>query len=137
MDARETIEKAKKDLAQLRDELKLKVHLAKKDAESTWKDLEPRIAQLEKQLDQAAQGATDKAAAGLQDMKAKWPSVSAAIDKVVSDVKKGANDLKAEVDKSTAGQRVEAEVKKGAKDLEEAALDVKNTVEGFAKKLFK
>ena len=160
VDARDSIEQAKKDLTRLKDELRVKLHLARKDAETAWKDLEPRISQLEKKLDDAgkvvengAEKAKLQATLGLNEIKAQWPGLEKAIEQVVSDVKKGAEGLKAEIDtarvkthlasmdagdKAAEGQTdLKAAGAKIAKDLDAAATEIANTFEGFAKRIFK
>ncbi|HEY4222497.1 MAG TPA: hypothetical protein VGO62_14175 [Myxococcota bacterium] len=152
MDARESIDKAKKDLAQLKDELRVKLHLAKKDAQAAWQELEPRINVIEGKLDEAskvvgagAEKAKAQALDGLSEVRAQWPGLEKAIDQVVTDMKKGATDVKASVDTARVKAHLAAmdgapeELKKaGAKikgDLEQAAAEMKTTFEGFAKKL--
>jgi hypothetical protein len=156
MDARESIEQAKADLTRLKDELKVKLHLAKKDAELAWKELEPRFGQLEKKLDDAgkvlesgAEKARLQATLGLNEVKSAWPGFEKAIEQVVTDVKKGAEGVKGDIDTgrlkahlaamdaAIAKTDIKAAADKVAKDFEDAAKDVQKTFEGFAKRIFK
>src|SRR5205823_698999 len=139
------IQQAKRDLTQLKDELRVKLHLAKKDAETAWKELEPRIGVLEKKLDDAANAVGDKAKQQLAEIKAQWPGLEKAIEQVSNDVKKGAGDLSTQIDMAKVKAHLAAmdtadlreAGKKVAHDLEHAAKEIQTTFEGFAKKLFK
>lgn len=47
---RANLERDLAELARLRDEIRVKVHLAGLDAKSAWKGLEPRLDQLERDI---------------------------------------------------------------------------------------
>jgi hypothetical protein len=47
------------DLLRLRDEIRLQVHLAGMDAKTAWQKLEPRFAELERDLEQEGELLTD------------------------------------------------------------------------------
>jgi len=140
MDTKASIEQAKQELARLKDEMKVKMHLAKKDAQEAWKDLEPRINQIERKLDEAAAGAGDiaekarlQATLGLHEVKAQWPGLEKAVGQILADVKKGADDV--------TGKDTAAELRKaGAKieaDFEEAAKEIGDTFKGLVNRVFK
>ena len=44
---------AKKTLKEMRDELRLRIHLAEMDAKSTWQKLQPRLRELERKASRA------------------------------------------------------------------------------------
>jgi hypothetical protein len=136
-----SIDQAKADLRRLKDELKVQVHLAKKDAELAWRELEPAIGSIEEKLEDAgravedrAEGARLQARLGLAEAKARWPGLERAIVQAVDDVKRGAADLKTGIDtarvrshlaqmnaRDQAGERLhaaEAELKKAGAELQ-------------------
>jgi hypothetical protein len=43
------------DLARLRDEIQLKLHLASMDAKQAWKELEPRLDELDRKVEREGQ----------------------------------------------------------------------------------
>ncbi len=49
-DLKANLERDLSDLARMRDEIRVKVHLAGLDAKSAWKSLEPRLDQLERDI---------------------------------------------------------------------------------------
>ncbi len=53
---RERIDRGLDELEKLRDEIKLKLHLAEMDAQSTWRRLEPKLDELESTVER--QGST-------------------------------------------------------------------------------
>jgi ElaB/YqjD/DUF883 family membrane-anchored ribosome-binding protein len=55
------------DLAQLRDEIRVKVHLAGMDAKSEWNKLEPRVLELESKAKAALEKAADEVAQGTRE----------------------------------------------------------------------
>jgi ElaB/YqjD/DUF883 family membrane-anchored ribosome-binding protein len=55
------------DLAQLRDEIRVKVHLAGMDAKSEWNRLEPRVLELEGKAKAALEKAADEVAQGTRE----------------------------------------------------------------------
>jgi len=61
------------DLRTLRDEIKLKVHLASMDARAAWEQVEPRLNELERQAETLAEGAVQ--------------ATTEATDKVISELK--------------------------------------------------
>ncbi|MBK8263319.1 MAG: hypothetical protein IPK80_18490 [Nannocystis sp.] len=61
------------DLRTLRDEIKLKVHLAGMDARAAWEQVEPRLSELERQAESIAEGAAQ--------------ATTEATDKVIGDLK--------------------------------------------------
>jgi hypothetical protein len=52
---REELKRDVDELRGLRDEIRLKVHLAGMDAKSAWEELEPRLEKLEKDLEGEAE----------------------------------------------------------------------------------
>ncbi|MFW5875150.1 MAG: hypothetical protein ACOCXM_00305 [Myxococcota bacterium] len=61
---KEEFQKTLSDLKSLREEIKVKVHLASMDVKDTWnKKLEPRV----RELEQRAEGAADKTWTELKD----------------------------------------------------------------------
>ena len=54
------------ELKTLRDEIKVKLHLASMDAKNEWEQLAPKLEALEKRIDQEGQKAVD-ATSGLID----------------------------------------------------------------------
>ncbi len=88
------VKRAKADLHQLADEVKLKVHLARKDAADWWTALEPALTRAEHRLDDAVHKLGDAAAhgrvqahLGLAELKSSWPGLEKAISHIVDDVK--------------------------------------------------
>jgi transposase len=57
------------EVKKLRDELKVKVHLAGMDAKETWKKLEPRVEELQKQAVDAGKKAADEVKASAVKLK--------------------------------------------------------------------
>ena len=57
------------DLTALRDEIKLKIHLAEMDAKDAWKKLEPRLEAIEKDLTHAGKQVGAEARAALDAAK--------------------------------------------------------------------
>ncbi len=55
-------------LQTLRDEVKVRLHLAGMDAKDTWNKLEPRIDDVERQVAKAADELTDATRAALNDV---------------------------------------------------------------------
>ncbi len=64
-----TLEKELGDLAQLRDEIRVKVHLAGLDAKSAWKELEPRLDELERDFRVESAGVKDASLLLARDLK--------------------------------------------------------------------
>ncbi|MDP2339495.1 MAG: hypothetical protein Q8O67_00945 [Deltaproteobacteria bacterium] len=95
------VKSAKDDLHQLVDEVKLKVHLGRKDAaDAWWAALEPALSKAEHNLDDAARKLAEvadharlQAHLGLADVKTSWPGLEKAIHQVVDDVKHAGEDL--------------------------------------------
>jgi hypothetical protein len=52
---RQEIEKAMAQLRTLRDDIKVRVHLATQDAQEAWKKLEPNLGDLEQRMAQATE----------------------------------------------------------------------------------
>lgn len=159
-ETKNTLDQAKADLKQLRDELKVRVHLAKKDAETAWKDIEPAFGKLERKLEDAARVVEDttekarlQAKLGLAEVKAQWPGFEKAIEQITDDVKKGAADLKTGIDtarvkahlaqmdaaeKATANQDefkkasadLQAEIEKAANEIKSSFLSLKKRISG-------
>jgi hypothetical protein len=140
MDTKASIEQAKQEIARMRDEMKVKLHLAKKDAQEAWKDLEPKITQIERKLDEAASGAGDmaekarlQATLAMQEVKSQWPGLEKAVGQILADVKKGADDV--------TGKDTAAELKKAGakieKDFEDAAKEIGDTFKGLVNRVFK
>ena len=65
-DLRERYQQGLADLRTLRDEIKLKLHLAGMDARQAWDALEPRLHQLEEQVAAATEGAAQATADATQ-----------------------------------------------------------------------
>ncbi|MCB9707023.1 MAG: hypothetical protein H6711_34600 [Myxococcales bacterium] len=66
---RDLLHKGLGDLRTMRDEIKLKLHLAGMDAKQAWEALEPRLGELEKQASEVSEAtveAAQKAAGELQ-----------------------------------------------------------------------
>ena len=162
-ETKSAIEAAKRDLAPLKDELRVKLNLAAKDANKTFEEFEPRIAKLEAKLNEAGEKAAAGAGAAaekarleatlaLNEVKAQWPGLEGAFNEVVSGMKKAGTELKseidmakvkahlAEMDAAVGGAEKREQLKKVTKevqaDLERAAGELKDQVTGFAKKLF-
>ena len=67
-----TLEQRLAELRTLRDEIRVKLHLAEMDAKTAWKDLEPKIAAFERDaadLKDAAASAVDELRARAGDLK--------------------------------------------------------------------
>ena len=64
-----TLEKELGDLAQLRDESRRQVHLAGLDAKSAWKELEPRLDELERDFREESAGVKDASLLLARDLK--------------------------------------------------------------------
>lgn len=101
----ENLEQAKKDLTTLRDELKVKMHLAKMNAADAWTALEPALQKVERGLEDAASKAGDatekvrlQAHLGLAQLKDQWPGIEQAVGQVVDDMKKAGDNVKTNVD---------------------------------------
>jgi hypothetical protein len=82
-DAKEQMTKAVEYLKQQRDELQLKLHLAKADAKDEWARLEHQWEEMKPKLE-AAREEADKTA----------ESVGAALDLAIDELKKGYERLK-------------------------------------------
>lgn len=163
IDLKKTLEEAKGDLAQVRDELRVKLHLAKQDAQDAWKAMEPKIQTVEKKLEEVAQkaGAAGEearlqASLGAAEIKARWPGLERALGQLVADVKRGARDVVTEVDiarvkahlaemdaadaAQKAAGKAQGELKKAsaefAAEMEKAAAEIKTSVASLKKKLF-
>ena len=52
----------------LRDEVKLKMHLAGMDAKDEWRKLEPRILKIETEIDHAAEDASESTQEAVEDI---------------------------------------------------------------------
>ena len=63
---RQEVDKAVAQLRTIRDEIKLHLHLAGKDAQDAWKKLEPTLGDLERKMDQVTEATKDKAQELLQ-----------------------------------------------------------------------
>lgn len=60
------VDKAIAQLRTIRDEIKLHLHLAGKDAQDAWRKLEPTLGDLEQKMDQVTEATKDKAQELLQ-----------------------------------------------------------------------
>lgn len=163
IDLKKTLEEAKGDLAQVRDELRVKLHLAKQDAQDAWKAMEPKIQTVERKLDEVAKKANAagdearlQASLGAAEIKARWPGFERALGQLVDDVKRGAKDVATEVDIARvkthlaemdaadaahkAASKAQGELKKASAELgaelEKAAAEIKSSVATLKKKLF-
>lgn len=163
IDLKKAFEEAKGDLAQVRDELRVKLHLAKQDAQDAWKAMEPKIKTVENRLEELAQKANAagdearlQASLGAAEVKARWPGLERALSQVVADVKRGARDVATEVDiarvkthlaemdaadaAQQAARKAQGELKKASSELsaemEKAAAEIKTSVAELKKKLF-
>lgn len=112
---------AKAELAKIKDELKLQLHLGKAEASAKanaqWQKVEPAIAAAEKKLNDAAARLAEKtdearvqAHLGIADVKQGWPSLETIIHEVVAEAKRVGDAVEAKVDTA----RVQANL--GAKD---------------------
>lgn len=63
------LQKSLEELESLRDEIRVKLHLATAETKSTWKDLEPKLARIETRLQREGRGATDAAMVLMSDLK--------------------------------------------------------------------
>ncbi|MBK7827146.1 hypothetical protein [Nannocystis sp.] len=59
------------ELAQLRDEVKVKIHLASMDARTAWADLQPRLHELDHKLEEVNHVATQSLHAAAVSLQAK------------------------------------------------------------------
>lgn len=57
------------ELQRLRDEIRLKIHLAGMDAKSTWKELEPRVDKLERSIHEEGTHVADATLALARDLR--------------------------------------------------------------------
>lgn len=96
------IDGAKEDLRKLRDEIELKVGLAKLEAQKAKEKLEPHMKKMEsalddmgRQLGDVAEKARLQATLAASDAKAQWPGFEAAVDHMLTDIK---NELKKSAD---------------------------------------
>lgn len=64
-----TLAKELGDLAQLRDEIRVKVHLAGLDARSAWQQLEPRLDELERDFREEGEVVKDASVLLAKDLK--------------------------------------------------------------------
>jgi len=58
---KEEVDKAVAQLRTIRDEIKLQLHLASKDAQEAWRKLEPSLRDLEQKMDQVTDATKAKA----------------------------------------------------------------------------
>ena len=58
---KEEVDKAVAQLRTIRDEIKVKLHLAGKDAEEAWRNLEPGLSDLEQKMGQVTEATKAKA----------------------------------------------------------------------------
>lgn len=63
----------------LRDEVKVKLHLAGMDAKDEWRKLEPQIAKLEAGVDRAAEDASDATRAAVDDVVKRLQKIRASL----------------------------------------------------------
>ncbi len=63
------------DIKKLRDELKVKVHLASLDVKDAWKKLEPRVDELQRQALDAGKKAADDVKASAVKLKESFESL--------------------------------------------------------------
>lgn len=59
------------ELRQLRDELRVKLHLAEMDARTAWERFEPRLAELERRAETAAEVAARAVQTTVEELKGK------------------------------------------------------------------
>ena len=71
----EELQKMLEDVKKLRDELKVKVHLASMDVKDTWKKLEPRVEELQKQARDAGKKAADDVKASAAKLRESFESL--------------------------------------------------------------
>lgn len=153
---------AKADLARLRDELKLKVSLGRKDAADLWAKVEPALQKAEKKLESAAtqfekgveQGAEEarlQAHLGVAEVKKSWPGLEGAVTDIINDVKAAAADARTELDEARVkghlaaldadgfADKATSEIKRVSSELEQqtkTALDeMKKSFESLKKRL--
>lgn len=100
------VKHARDDLQRLVGDVKLKVHLARKDAADLWwAALEPALMRAQQRLDdtagkmgEVAEAARLQAHLGVADVKTSWPGLEKAIAQVVGDAKRAGKDLHATAD---------------------------------------
>ena len=68
-DVKSTLEATISDIQRLRDEIRVQLHLANAEAKSHWRELEPRLGELERRVETAGEQAADAAAALAHDVK--------------------------------------------------------------------
>lgn len=74
-------QKVMSELQTLRDELKLKIHLASAEGRDAWNKLEPEIEQFERKLSDAAESATE-------DLKSAGGALKANLERLYQSIKK-------------------------------------------------
>lgn len=65
----EQLKQGLEELRTLRDEIRVKVHLAGADVKTTWSKLEPRLADIEHEIQQEGKDAARAASALVDDLK--------------------------------------------------------------------
>jgi hypothetical protein len=65
---KEELKKTLSNLQRLRDEIRVRVHLAGMDAKDQWNKLEPRILDVEREIDEAAEDVTSATRSALNDV---------------------------------------------------------------------
>lgn len=132
------VAEAKADLARLKDELKLKMNLGRKEAADLWQSLEPALHKAEKSLDAAVaqlnEGADEarlQAHLGVAEVKKSWPGLERAVADIIDDVKAVAADARTDLD----GARVKAHLaaldadslsQKAASELKRVSTEMEN-----------
>jgi hypothetical protein len=103
---RDDLATARSDLARLRDDLRLQVHLGRKDAADLWQAVEPRLHAAEKRLADAArhlgEGAEEarlQAHLGVAEVKTAWPGLEGALTDLVDDAKAAGADVRTGLDR--------------------------------------
>ncbi len=93
------------DLARLRGDLRVQLHLARKEAEDLWAAVEPRLTRAEERLADAArklgaqaEEARLQAHLGVAEVKQVWPGIEHAVFELVDDVRRTAYETRATLD---------------------------------------
>lgn len=74
-DIREQLEEGLDELKTMRDEIRVKLHLATMEAKGQWEQLEPRVEEMERQVKEASEEAAHVARDGLDKLKASFKSL--------------------------------------------------------------
>ncbi len=98
---RDDLQAVQADLARLRDDVRLQLHLGRKEATDLWQALEPRLRAAEQRLADAARHAGDSAEEarlqahlGVAAVKQAWPNLERALGDLLDDARQAGADVR-------------------------------------------